>query len=403
VNQRIKISGKKISRIIFLVFSLGACLWISFNYLIWFLPPQPATRDLALADLDGDGDLDAFLANGRNEAPEPNTVLWNDGQGNFRDSGQRLGDSESWAVALEDFDSDGDIDALISNIAWGEYFWNEGNGTFQRKQSLFSPNSDGYYIGIWRFKPADLNADTRLDLFLAGCCGGGTSTGPDDWQTINAFNSVWLSDGKSLPRPTGQKMGLGSTEAVDLGDVDGDGDMDVFVANSAHLDEAGSIVDYDPNEVWLNDGDGIFSDSGQRLGDQRSYSIALGDLDDDSDLDAFVGNLGPDEIWLNDSRGRFTDNGQRLGNSITRYVYLADLDDDGDLDAFVGSDRVGQIWFNDGGGTFKAASQKFQYSRYHAVTLGDVDGNGTIDIIAGRLDTVIVWYNDGMGRMTNRK
>lgn len=403
MNQRIKIPGKKISRIIFLVFLLGPCLWISFSYLIWFLPPQPATRDIALADLDGDGDLDAFLANGRNESPEPNSVLLNDGKGNFQDSGQKLGQSESWAVALEDFDSDGDYDALISNISWGEYFWNEGDGEFQRKQSLFSPNSDGYYIGIWRFQPADLNADTRIDLFVAGCCGGGTSTGTDDWQTINAFNNVWLSDGKSLPRLTGQKMGLGSTEAVDLGDVDGDGDIDVFVANSAHLDEAGSIVDYDANEVWLNDGNGIFSDSGQKLGNQRSYSVALGDLDGDNDLDAFVGNLGPDEIWLNDGHGSFTDSGHRLGISITRCVDLADLDDDGDLDAFVGSDKVGRIWLNNGNGHFKITSQRLTYSHQYAVTLGDVDGNGTIDIVAGKLDTAIVWYNDGMGRMRNRK
>jgi hypothetical protein len=346
--------------------------------------------------------LDAFLANGCNEAPDPNSVLLNDGKGNFQDSGQRLGHFESWAIVLEDFDSDGDMDALISNIALGEYFWNEGNGTFERNQSISFPNTDGY-IGLWRFKTADFNADSRVDLFLAGCCGGGTSTGPDDWQTINAFNTVWLSDGKSLPQPTGQKMSWGSSEAVDLGDVDGDGDIDTLVANSAHLDETGNIEDYDANEVWINDGKGIFSHSGQKLGNQRSYSVALGDLNGDGDLDAFVGNLGPDEIWMNDGHGRFTENSQRLGTSFTRYVYLADLDGDGDLDAFAGSDKVGRIWLNNGNGYFKVTSQRLTYSQYHAVTLGDVDGNGTIDIIAGKLDIAIVWYNDGMGRMRNRK
>ena len=137
-----------------------------------------------------------------NEAPEPNTVLWNDGQGNFQDSGQRLGSFDSWAVTLQDFDSDGDKDALISNISWGEYFWNKGNGTFQCKQSIYFPNTDGYYIGMWRFEAAGLNADSQVDLFLTGCCGGGVSTGNDDWQTINPYNTIWLSGEKSLPRYT---------------------------------------------------------------------------------------------------------------------------------------------------------------------------------------------------------
>lgn len=382
-----------------IVVSLGACLWIAFNYLIWSIPVQPETRAIALADLDGDGDLDAFLANGRNEMPEPNTVLVNDGRGNFRDSGQSLGNHESYAITLQDFDKDGDIDALVSDIWMGEYFWNGADGNFQRSQEFYFPNTDGHYMGLWRFKADDLNGDDLVDLFLISCCGGGISNGPDDFSPIYSYNTVWLSDGKSLPRHTGQKLGLGSSEAVDLGDLDGDGDLDAFIAHSTHMDETGETVDYDPNEVWLNDGNGFFTDSGQRLGDQRSYSIALGDLDGDGDLDAFVGNQGPDEVWLNNGNAEFTDSGQTLGSSLTRNVYLADLDNDGDLDAFAGSDWVGRIWLNDGKGNFKVTSQRLSYSWAHAVTLGDVDGNGTVDVVAGKLDTAKVWYNDGTGRM----
>ena len=68
--------------------------------------------------------------------------------------------------------------------------------------------------------------------------------------------------------------------AVALGDVDGDGDLDAFVANSNQA-----------NRVWLNDGSGTFTDSGQSLGDSSSWAVALGDLDGDGDLDAFVGEL----------------------------------------------------------------------------------------------------------------
>lgn len=377
---------------------LPVCLWVAFNYLVWFLPAQPLTHDIALADLDGDGDLDAFLANGRNEMPEPNTVLLNDGMGNFRDSGQTLGNFESWNVVLTDFDFDGDIDALVSNISWGEYFWNNGDGTFPRKQPTDFPSSNGYFIGLWRLHTADLNGDTRTDLFLTGCCGGGLA-GPDERRVINAHNTVWLSEGDSLPHSTSQKMGLGGGESVALGDLDGDGDVDAFVANSAHLNESFEMIEFDPNEVWLNDGQGNFTDSVQRLGNQRSYSVALGDLDSDGDLDAFVGNLNADEIWLNDGNAVFTDSGQQLGNSLTQYLYLIDMDKDGDLDAFIGSETVGRIWLNDGHGNFTMTNQQLNYSRRHSVTLGDVDGNGTVDVVTGKLDSAKVWFNDGTGRM----
>ncbi|MBC8422446.1 MAG: right-handed parallel beta-helix repeat-containing protein, partial [Chloroflexi bacterium] len=89
-------------------------------------------------------------------------------------------------------------------------------------------------------------------------------------------------------------LGSSYSRAVALGDVDGDGDLDAFVANSHDAYGQG-------NKVWLNDGTGIFSDSGQSLGDSYSRDVALGDVDGDGDLDAFVGNSNsqPNKVWLN--------------------------------------------------------------------------------------------------------
>ena len=79
-----------------------------------------------------------------------------------------------------------------------------------------------------------------------------------------------------------------------LGDLDGDGDLDAFVGN-----------DKQGNRVWLNDGRGRFSDSGRSLGSSSSRALALGDLDGDGTLDAFAGNGFPigqaNEVWLNQS------------------------------------------------------------------------------------------------------
>jgi len=77
---------------------------------------------------------------------------------------------------------------------------------------------------------------------------------------------------------------------VALGDLDGDGDLDAFVANYGQA-----------NKVWVNNGDGNFT-AGQGLGSAYSYGVALGDLDGDGDLDAFVTNYGggqANKVWLN--------------------------------------------------------------------------------------------------------
>ncbi|HIA26740.1 MAG TPA: VCBS repeat-containing protein, partial [Planctomycetes bacterium] len=131
---------------------------------------------------------------------------------------------------------------------------------------------------------------------------------------------------------SGQLLGSFYSASVALGDLDGDGVLDAFVANSGQ-----------PNRVYMNDGTGTYPDSGQFLGSSWSTSVALGDLDDDGDLDAFVANSTgqPNRVYLNQgglqlgTTGTFSDSGQVLGSFYSRSVALGDLDGDGDLDAFV--------------------------------------------------------------------
>ena len=308
--------------------------------------------DVSLGDIDGDGDLDAFVI----DYGQPDVVWLNDGSGGFTDSGQALGNSSSRGVALGDVDGDGDLDAFVSNRNQPNRVWlNDGSGGFTDSgQALGSSYSWGVALG-------DVDGDSDLDAFVATSF---SQVGPP-------ANRVWLNDGSGGFTDSGQALGSSSSYGVALGDVDGDGDLDAFVGNSENQ----------PNRVWLNDGLGEFTDSGQALGGSRSQGAALGDVDGDGDLDAFVGNaIGPNRVWLNDGLGGFTDSGQALGSGDSDGVALGDVDGDGDLDAFVSNDNVPmRVWLNDGAGGFTDSGQAFVSSRSQGAALGDVDGDGDLD------------------------
>jgi hypothetical protein len=136
--------------------------------------------------------------------------------------------------------------------------------------------------------------------------------------------------------------GFGSHPRVALGDVDGDGDLDAFMA----------VASGDANQVWLNDGAGALSDSKQRLRSPLAHGVSLGDLDGDGDLDALTahgdrqrGSGG--QIWLNEGRGQFTEGGPRLGDLYSTNIALGDLEGDGHLDALI---THGEQWQESGGG-----------------------------------------------------
>jgi len=309
---------------------------------------------VVVGDIDGDGDMDALINN-----TDKNSLLFlNDGAGKFTLSDQEF--KPGTGAAFGDLNGDDSLDIFITEETTNEVWLNDGKGVFRTSgQSLISPESSSVALG-------DLDGDSDLDAFVTNWNGN-----PDQ---------VFLNESNGNFTDSGQKLGNWFGTHVSLGDVDQDGDLDALVANNGEESDNAPVL-------WLNDGSGIFTDSTQRLGFTNAYAAILGDLDGDGDLDAFIANSShnranpDDKVWINDGKGGFSDSGQNLGGLYSLTAALGDLDDDGDPDVVTGIWKKGpKIWLNDGKGIFSDSKIKLTSLNNSGVAIADLDGDGDLDM-----------------------
>ncbi len=194
---------------------------------------------------------------------------------------------------------------------------------------------------------------------------------------------------------TGQLIGEGNdrTFSLDVGDVDLDGDLDLVFG-----------VRSDGTTVWLNDGTGTFINTGQSLGSGDVDAVVLADLDGDGDPGMIIANkTGGNTIWGNDGTGTYINTGQSLGNADTAAIAVGDVDLDGDLDVIFGNiGAANTLWLNDGNGFFTDSGQNLGNNDGLGVAVGDFDNDGDLDLAFAHLneDNTIL-LNNGSGVFTN--
>jgi hypothetical protein len=279
---------------------------------------------LAVGDLNKDGYEDFVVHNS-----EANDVyyLWNPSLNRF-DSGIELLNSASGddgAVAIGDINSDGNLDIVVGlSDAPDRIYLNAGNGTFDAGTQMIVDESNRSTRAI---AVADFDNDGYDDVAVAKW----------NWYTVIYWNN---QSGGFDYYDTYEIRTTGYANYMDVGDVDGDGDIDIVVGN-----EWGGNNNRSSNNYYSNDGDGTFTRTRiySRVERDDTGNIRLADVNGDGYLDAVVTNDGdPNKYYLfNPGSNRFNLAGVTIGNlyALGNASYggiVGDVDGDGDMDYITG-------------------------------------------------------------------
>lgn len=335
------------------------------------------TFDLELADVDRDGDLDILLAR---EAGLQ--VLTNDGSGFFYETPIRTPahDASLGGINIGDLDGDGDIDAVVTpqNVNKNAFIWtNDGSGVFGVYQTIpFTNAYDGKLMECRDAGLGDIDGDGDLDAYF------GLGSG----QSGFGFSKVYANNGSALFSLRQSDLSFfQETVSVELADLDGDGDLDSFIATQTS------------DALLLNNGTGFFTDSGQTLGNSVSTKAILGDVDGDGDIDAVTTLYGQgNRLYINNGTGAMTDSAQSLGSYNSWVGAMGDVDGDGDMDLVEGNfSQANRVYLNNGAGSFSLANLSMNTRQTRGIVLGDVDGDGDLDVVEGTVgyQPTVIWKN----------
>lgn len=319
---------------------------------------------VSLGDLDNDGDLDLVTANDLELS-----LLQNQGGGRFSTQVSIQVGINPNSLQIQDLDGDLDLDLAVLSASDGALLVLKNDGSAQFVQTPIQSVGS-----LQELAGGDFDGDSDVDLVGLQSIPGN----PLD-HLVLLFNDGTAVFTLSAPIEVGDVP-----SSISVGDIDGDFDLDLLVANQAP--DTGISDDV---SVLLNLGDGQFAPQIFFTAGAQAIGSALGDFDSDNTLDlAIADGRGKDIILLlNSGAGIFsTPVSIPVGENITQ-VAAGDFDSDSDLDLVTnGANRV-NVFQNNGNMQFALAESFFVGNNPLNLTVGDLNQDSIFDIVAANLDS----------------
>jgi tetratricopeptide (TPR) repeat protein len=394
--------------------------------------PDTMGGGVGLIDYDGDGRLDVYFVNGCPlpvdpvHPSTPNKLFRNRVDGTFEDVTARAGvagHGYGMGCCVADYDNDGDDDLYVTGLGRAILYRNRGDGTFEDVTSRAGVGSDRWTTASGF---GDLDGDGDLDLVVVTYVESDPKNVPDcrdplgkpmhcppghfPAQTDHLFRNNGDGTFTEFAKEAGFDVPAGLGLGLAIVDLDGDGKLDVFVANDAA-----------PNFFFRNLGGLKFEEVGVTAGlaydgtgrATASMGVIADDLDGDGRVDIFHTNFlnEPNTLHSNLGGGLFDDTTLRAGldapsRPVTGFGTAAlDVDNDGKLDVFVANGHVDDrpwaghpmaqrphLYHGAGRGRYELVPPPSADS-YFARTVvgrgaaaGDLDGDGRVDLVVVHRD-----------------